>query len=579
MDKIKEIFIEKKQIIKRINFLLPIPFHQDEIKFNFHSDLNKQDFLKFYEITEDERLSMKLIDNLFLSASIINENLSTLKKKLINENYQSLNDLWDYISLLHYTRKIFLNNNSNFTYTQEGNESILSSSSLDFEYCISLYIMASKQQECLKESSKDVEVLKWKVSNLIIAERCFEEAFLTAKNCENNINKGIVSIEKTIDNTIQPFDIFLKNSKRFVINLQTQSIGSEDVQNVMLKSNLSILNKWIQDDFGGIDLMKSRSKIAYCQSNESYFKAIKYLVKINEDVPKLSLAEIAYNNGLSYSSIYNKNGPLQNEIYNENFNRIFSKFMSKYWFFKSHSIFFILNTEKYITPSDDYIDEFIENQQSIEIENSRFLLLTKYQKNLIKLNNNNLFDYYIQKINKVFEQCESIYKKLDVRIKEFPKLNIIHTDDNFKIIKSTTKTLNCSNIAKLLHFNDFINNSLKRILQNNPKTKNEIQSFLNITTNTLFDFNQPVTKEEFTLEKYREPFRNALKELTEKNQSILSNKHQREIFEKGMIQERVKWIQYFFNLIKNNNKFIDSDISNKIVEDNMIAVINYVDKI
>jgi len=575
MDKIKEIFIDKKPIIKRINFLLPIPDNQYDISFNFHSDLNKQDFLKFYEIKEDERLSIKLIDNLFLSTSIINENLSKLKKKLINENYQSLNDLWDYISLLHYTRKIFLNNNSNFTYTQD--ESISSSSSLDFEYCMSLYIMAAKQQECLNESSKDFEVLKGKVSNLIISERCFEEAFLIAKNCENNINKGVVVTEQTIDNTIKPFDIFLKNSKRFVINLQTQSIGSEDVQNVMLKSNLSILNKWINDDFGGLDLMKSRSKIAFCQANESYFKAMKYLVKINENVPKSFLAEIAYDNGLSYSSIYNKNGPLQNEIYNENFNRIFSKFMSKYWFFKSHSIFFIINTEKYII-TNDYIDEFIENEKSIEIETSRFLLLTKYQKNLIKLNNNNLFDYYLQKTNQIFEQCESIYKKLDLRIKEFPKLNIIHTDDNFQIIKSTTYPRNCINISKLVHFNDFINNSFKRILQNNSKTKNEIQSFLNITNNILFDFNQSI-KEEFTLVKYREHFRNALKELTEKDQSILSNKHQREIFEKGMIHERAKWIQYFYNLIKNNKPFLDSDKNNKIVEDNMVAFINYVDKI
>lgn len=575
MDKIKEIFIDKKPIIKRINFLLPIPDNQYDISFNFHSDLNKQDFLKFYEITEDERLSIKLIDNLFLSASVINENLSKLKKKLINENYQSLNDLWDYISLLHYTRKIFLNNNSNFTYTQL-DESILSSSSLDFEYCISLYIMAAKQQECLNESSKDFEVLKGKVSNLIIAERCFEEVFLIAKNCENNIHKGITEQTTLNDNTIKPFNIFLKNSKRFVINLQTQSIGSEDVQNVMLKSNLSILNKWINDDFGGLDLIKSRSKIAYCQANETYFKAMKYLVKINEDIPKSFLAEIAYDNGLSYSSIYKKNGPLQNESYNENVNRIFSHFMSKYWFFKSHSIFFILNTEKYII-TNDYIDEFIENQKSIEIENSRFLLLTKYKKNLIKLNNNNLFDYYIQKTNQIFEQCESIFKKLDSRIKEFPKLNIIHTDENFNIIKSTTNSRNCINISKLLHFNDFIDNSLKRILQNNNKTKNEIQSFLNITNNILIDFNQSV-KEEFTLLKYKEPFINAQKELLEKDKSILSNKHQREIFEKGMIHERAQWIQYFYNLIKNNKPFLDSDTNNKIVEDNMIAFINYVDK-
>jgi len=582
MDKIIEILIDKKPEIKRINFPLPIPYQENNI--NFCGSFYKEDFLKYYDISSTETNYLKVIDKVFSGGKIINEYLNNLKKKLISSNYYSLDDLWDYITILNYSRKIFLNNNSNFQYTQ--NDEIISSSSLDFEYCMSLYIMASKQQLLLLDNDsiklKDSKQLKEKVSHLIISEKCFDEAFLIAKTIDNNNNNNIIIVssqEEENEEKIEPFKIFSNNPKRYIINLDTQSMGNEDVNNILIKSNTSILSKWV-NDIGGLDLMKTRSKIAYCQANEYYFKSLKYLILQNNDVPKTVLSSNAYAIGLSYQSIFNNNnGPLNNEKYDENFNKIFSKFMSKYWFFKSHYITFINNTEQFIKGEEDYdLQDFIEN--SIDIEYSRFKKIKKYQNVLIKLNNNNnFFNTFIQKINKNIESIELIFKNFNTKIAELS----LPIDENFKLPKNTMTPLYCLNISKTIQFNDFINNSFKRIIN---KKNRDFQFFLNFTDNKIINLNDISPKLESIINSTNQgfngnlllKFRDYQEKWIEHEKKTLINHYDREIFLKGKIHERLSWIHFLIGLLKNNNTFTDENNSIKYIENTIQEFINNIDQ-
>lgn len=572
-------------IIKRINFPLPIPSHENFI--NFCGSSYKNDFLKYYDISLNET-NLKLIDKFFNGGKLINDYLNNLKKKLINSNYHSLDDLWDYITILNYSRKIFLNNNSNFQYTQ--NDEIISSSSLDFEYCMSLYIMASKQQTLflLNENDKleDSKQLKEKVKHLIISERCFEEAFLIAKTIENNNNIIIIQQQKEeeLENEekIEPFKIFSNNPKRYIINIETQGMGSEDVNNILIKSNTTILGKWV-NDIGGLDLMKTRSKIAYCQANEFYFKSIKYFILQNPEVPKSVLSSISYAIGLCYQSIFNNNnnGPLNNEKYDENFNKIFSKFMSKYWFLKSHYITFINNTEQFIKEDSDtqeFIENSLNNKNIIDNEFSRFKKIKKYQNVLTKLNNDNIFNTFIQKSSKKFEIIETIFKKFSLKIDELS----LSIDDNIKISKNIITPVYCQNISKTIQFNDYINISLQRILKKNR----DFQFFFNFTDNKIINLNDLSSSPKPDLSNTSHIFNgNLLLKLKdyqdiwiEHERNTLLNSYDKELFSKGRIHERLSWIHFFINLLKANQTFTDDNNSIKYIENTIQEFINIVDQ-
>src|SRR5690606_5422033 len=86
--------IKPKEIdqIKKIIFIQPIP---DELIIDFDFLSNEDDYLKFYDIPDDYH---NVIKDVFESG----KNVKYLMEKFKNNDQ----NLWDYITLLYYTRKI-----------------------------------------------------------------------------------------------------------------------------------------------------------------------------------------------------------------------------------------------------------------------------------------------------------------------------------------------------------------------------------------------------------------------------------------------------------------------------------------
>jgi hypothetical protein len=546
--KIDNIFKEPEQY-KKIVFFTPKMIRNEPILFefcNFNPTVNMDIINAEHHSYIYEELNNNVIP------------LLNNYKRLIAEQQQFTinNNVWDYITLLHKTRKIILNNSQLFKYsTIVGDDGggggvnnvddkdtdevpSLLSSSLDFELTMILYMLASKEQSLVDDNLTDSVGTKKNAIHLINAKICLEEAYLISKDCHENLDNIVQSSSSDGDNNnIKPYDMLLY--KKHINDIKTDHISNEDSNQFLIKSNISSCSDWIKD-IGGLELMKARYQIAYCQANENFYKAIK-----NSSKDTFSKLNISFSIADLYKEIISKNGTLGNDIYNDNNIKKFSKFMYYYWIYNAHKIVFKSSSKEYCNSNDEDVLTYYENINEIPLELNRYTLLTKYYNKLMKIitNNKNL-NSFSSIINKKKESIELNYNNL---INLLTKWSLALTPSSEDINFVKYDPLYCTSLSNKIQFKSFIDISLTRLQKNN-----NIKKFIDfcdnkpsINVNIDGDGDMAILKEKF---------KNHLTKWDIEHSSIKNN-HK---FILGKIDSDLKWMIFFISLFENDKTISDN---------------------
>lgn len=537
--------------VRKFLFMTPIDKTiKHENFFDFCSDPYKKDFQYSIEYK-------KIINTLFQEGNNI--------KKLLYDYSLDTKFNQEYISLLFILNNVFYNNSSLFEYTNKNkdNPKIIKSSSLEFEICMKLYLIASQHQLMVKDDSLITSDIRNNAENLWKSYIYLKKAYEIALNSIENYDK----IKKTEENSelVYPYNII--NNKKFIVNIKSQSISSNDVDEILLTNSNNTLSKWI-DDIGGLNKMKARYIIAECQTNENYFKMtkiiLKSMIKSNKPIDnriKDLKQRISFGISILYKSLINKNDGIINSIDDqESILFKISNFMYYYWSFKSHKIIFkekcnFYNNQSTINLEDDTFINLFDDQKEILTEYYRFNIIKKKYTKLIEIiNKNKKFNSFKDEITNKFEKSEKIFNLLNEKISSW-KLIIKELNDD---ISNNIKDINpeyTNNFIKIT-FDEFIQSGLQKISKLNEFTnlinfckniplKNQIIISNNNTTNY-------IKKLEDLESKFQESNKSWQNQNISKSQDFIDGR----IF--GRIEERIEWINYSFNILKNNKHLEDN---------------------
>lgn len=548
--KIDNIFKEPEQY-KKIVFVALKPIINEPVLFDFCNFNPGNDLVIINELNNNV---IPLLNNY---------------KRLISDTKQFNvnNHTWDYVTLLHKTRKIILNNSHIFKYStttptgdvntkddndndddddkEEGN-TLLSSSSLDFELSMILYMIASKEQSLVDDNKADNMGNKKNAIHLINAKICLEEAYLIAKDCYENLENITTSTTTNQDNEFisnKPYDIL--SYKKHINDIKTDHISNEDSGTYLIKSNTSSCSEWI-NDIGGLEIMKSRYQIAYCQANENFYKAIKYSSK-----DTLSKINVSFGISELYKEIISKNGTLGNEKYNDNNIKKFSKFMYYYWRYNAHKIAFKSSCKEYYSCDKEELLEYYEDPNQITLELNRFALLDKYYNKIIKvITDNKNLSWYKPIIDKKKESVEKIYNTLTDVLKKYglsePFVNIDNDLFQFDV-------LYCTTLSNKITFKSFIDTSLNRLQKTNT-----IKNFIDFCDNKCINIGIGIAGggggggEDII--QLKDQFRKQLMKW-EREHSTSKNDP---MFMLGKIDSDLRWMIFFLSLFENDKSISDN---------------------
>lgn len=573
---------ENNEQVKKIKFINPknnseIPLNSKF--FDFCGENKLIEYQKYYNINNKFN---PYLNEFFLEGNKIEELLNEYFKNNLNNN----NQLFDYIIILYQCSKIFFNNSLNFEYSN-GDE-IIKSSSFDFELCMCFYKLASEEQLKVNDDNFEINNLKNNTNHLILTKKYLEKAYLIAKNCleklddiDNNNNN-----ENNKD-LIFPYNLIL--SKRFIINVKTNSINNKNVDETLLQSNKKALLKWI-NDIGGIDIMKTRYYLALCQANENFYKAMKITSKKfpSKKVSKSKYSDIAYGISQQYKEIFSKNnGILNDERYNNHIFKIFSKFMYNYYLFISNKILFNDKCSLYLSTAnnlenDDFLDYFNDKNEILK-EYFRFnnIINKKYETLLIIIKKNqSSLKIWEDLIIKKFKKCEDNFNLLIEKLKTW-SLNINDNSENinyklsiYKDFKPTLTILdedinidkNIENsLKKFDQFETFFNFCNNKGIQNNFIIKEEEEQINN--NNNENDYNLRLKK----LNEFKNQYNNWQNKLPFNNKNNISFEYKRGFID-GQITERFDWCKSKIIILNKNKHIIDykslETIEKSIVEFN-----------
>lgn len=529
---ITKIFKETEQF-KKIVFIKPICI--DPILFDFNNNQIK-------DSNVNEELNKTII-------GLLND-----YKKMVIEKQYNIDNMWNYITLLHKCRKIFLNNSHIFQYTSSSSSlgkdkdkdddyddeekgPIISSSSLDFELSMILYIVASKEQSLVDDNINDNDGAKKNAIHLLNAKICLEEAYNIAKECNDNLD-NIVNNNKEDNDDMSPYNMLL--NKKIISDIKTPSISSEDSNKYLIKSNLSSCSEWI-NDIGGLDLMKSRHQIAYCQSNENFYKAIKS--SKSSDQCQLNKMNISYSISQLYKEIISVT--LVNEKYNDNNLKRFSKFMYYYWNFKAHKILFKTSCNEYFNCEDEIFMNHYETNIEIPSELNRYSLLCKYYNKMNKIikDNKNMTSFdsiIIKKKSSIDNVYNNLCNKLD-------KWNLSKTTE-YKECNLKFDSLYCTSLANKITFTSSIEKSLNKI-----QKIHSIKRFIDFCDNkSTISTSESIVDIDYN--ELKDKFKKQCKKW-EKEHSTLKNN---DIFILGKIDSDITWMIFFMSLFENDKTISDN---------------------
>jgi hypothetical protein len=561
INKIDHIFKSPEQF-KKIVFVTPKPINQtpDEIQFEF-SNFNQLDDKCLYEL---KTILIPLLNNY---------------KRLLLEQQQFgiTNTTWDYVALLSKIRKIILNNSQIFKYTTTSSQSEddnkeedlphLLSSSLDFELVMILYMIASKEQSLVDDSKTNQEGNKDNAIHLINAKVCLEEAYLIAKDCNDNLQN--ITYDNNNLHTNLPYDLL--SYKKHISDIKTDHISNEDSTNYLIKSNPSSCSGWI-NDIGGLELMKARSIIAYCQANENFYKAVKYT---NKEDYKTKM-NISFSISELYKSIISKSGILHNEKFDDNNIKKFSKFMYYYWIFNAHKYAFKMKCNIYCATdiTNEDLLAYYDEPDHIPAELIRFGLLDKYYNKITKIikNNKNL-SWYKPIIDKKKDSVNKINTGLIKLLDEY-KLNseIATTDESESSLLNTFEKTYCTILSNKITFKSFIDKSLSR-LQN-------IKNFIDFCDNRyIIDKPINITKgndgnDGNEINELKGRFKQKLIKWEQNNKHLKNDKS----FMLGKMDSDLKWMIFFVSLIDNDPSLLADKISYNVLKTSISQFIEIYDK-
>lgn len=544
--KIDNIFKEPEQF-KKIVFVTPKPIHvqPDPVLFDFSQ------FNPCISITEEVTTNVIPLLNNY--------------KRLILEQQQFniTNTVWDYVALLYKTRKVILNNSHIFKYStithcdddDEGINSdspVLSSSSLDFELVMTLYMIASKEQSLVDDCKTDNQGNKNNTIHLLNAKTCLEEAHLIAKDCCENLEN--ITYDDTSSTGNKPYDLL--SYKKHINDIKTDHISNEDSLQYLIKSNTSSCSNWI-NDIGGLELMKARSIIAYCQANENFYKAIKYT---NKD--SLSKMNLSFSISGLYKDIVKKNGLLSHEKFSDNNIKKFSKFMYYYWIYNAHRLAFKLACHDYCNCDNEKLLEYYDERSQIPLEINRYNALDKYYNKIIKIitNNKNL-TWYKPIIEKKKSSITRVYNDL---IKVLNEWNLsTEIGDTLDESLDTFDVLYCTTLSSKITFKSFIDKAFTR-LQNVKNFIDFCDNKYNIGNNSTTTTPPLITTEvdggikHEDIIKLKEVFQQKLLKW-EKDHSVLKNDSK---FIIGKIDSDLRWMIFFVSLFEHDKSITDIESFN-----------------
>jgi hypothetical protein len=559
--KLNSIIPDEDTKSSHIRFVSPIPNINDKNNydfFDFCSIRNQSDFINYYNIKNSDNS----INRFFQDGQTVLNLLNGYKNN--NSFMDNDNRLWEYITLLYYSRNIFTNNGLSFEYTNKEND--IKSTSIDFEICMLLYIYASKQQDLVDNSSKKRETIKNNLTYLINAENCFDESFKIAKHCKNNLLLIPYDNCPEIEN-----HYILKGKKRYVTNKKINGFGSNDNQEILIKNNPVSISDWIED-IGGLDIMYTRKIITSCQITEYYIKGLK---KSGAEIPHSLIPELYSLISKKYDSIYNENGPLNDKKYKDENLKIYARLMKSYWIFKAHTYMFNAKNEKYTSylqndNNQKFIDSLVD-EKGFFYENYRYEnIIEPIYKKLIKFinNNNNGYDVFLKKTNNIFEKSKKYYDETRKYIENNSQINAMNkanysksdfyfskcsdcNKDHFKNFTINFSTYTQNIIKKIAsshgiqYYLDFCNNNLEKLYH---------KSDINIVTNS----NNNNTKSHHgNIAHYKDLYMKIREKLTEQIGNVnLDNAS----FAIGLLTERMEWIEFLLiYFLANKSSDVDKE--------------------
>lgn len=540
--KLNSIIPDEDKKSSHIRFISPTPNINDKNNhdfFDFCSVRNQSDFISYYDIKNSDNS----ISRFFQDGQTVLKLLNGYKN---NNSFMDNDDkLWEYITLLYYSRNIFTNNGLSFEYTNK--EDDIKSTSIDFEICMLLYIYASKQQDLVDDNSKKKETIRKNITHLINVENCFDESFKIAKHCKNNLLLIPYDNCPQIEN-----HIILKGKKRYVTNKKINGFGSKDKQEILIKNNPVSISDWIED-IGGLDIMHTRKILTSCQVSEYYIKGLKYSGGI---LPPNLIPELYSLISKKYDSIYNGNGPLNDKKYEGENLRIYSRLMKRYWLFKAHTCIFDTKNEKYINylknDNQKFIDSLVD-EKGLFYEKYRYENIIEPIYNKLKkfIKNNDGYDVFLKKTEKLFVKSKKYYDEIKNYVENNGQISTMNKKNYSKSDFYFDKCSDC----KREHFNDVtINfnvhtqNIIKKIASsqgiqyyldfcnnNLEKSYNNSSSHINIVPNSKKSHHGNIAH-------YKDLYMRIREKLTEQIKNVdIDNKS----FAIGLLTERMEWIEFF----------------------------------
>lgn len=547
IDEVYEIFKEPDQF-KKFIFVNPkiVPSGQQQQQNPFIDICNENslnDFLNHCKVNKNHPIYNIFIEGGYKMNELLNKFRSSLE---LNYDLQSI---LDYITLLRKFRKIFLNNSTLFEYYTNTMDNIIKSTSIDFELCMILYILAFNQQSLVDETNKDKNVLKNNSIYLMNAKLCFEEVENIIKEHIEKFDNLTSSINDDNDDETVNYPYNLMENKKFITKIKTSSINNKNSELYLIKQGE---HKWIED-IGGINLIKTRSIIAFCQANEYYYKANKIILKEGKD-NTVNCITIAYSISLKYKEIISKNGILGNEKYNDHPFKIYSKFLYYYWKLKVHQQIFHSSCKSYLNSENDQFIIYLNDLNEIPLELKRYdLIIKNYNKLTQIINKDKTLKSFTTKIEKKIQNIEDNYKNLKAEIAKWGNINN-NNDDSFNYDFYPFNPLDCP-------FKEMIKNKQENNLNNIIKINPMIQNFIN------FCDNKPLTIlkkfEDDKIESLTLQLRNNYATLKNYNNQNITNKKD---FELGRITERLEWIKYLVQLYEKDNTLLDKISINVLIK-------------